>query len=229
MSSKAGSFHLRQILGLVLALLFFAGLGTDLSAQTEYAVMIREAGTKKVYYGAGQTSKTTHSSRLFGVSTIDFSDPFERPITFRAVLHAKRSGKAFVFAPRPLADEPEYQGTSYLVDAGAKAGRWDMQALVSQDPNFPLWIFPQGKTTSVQLVNGGVFRALALKYSSPFAFGVKEDEQIAINATAGVLTLDPALSRELNALAPANFVDARQKLINLLTSKGWVNWGEDAF
>ena len=197
-------------------------------AQTEWAVMIREAGTKKTYYGGGQTSAATHKTRLFGVSTIDFSDSFERPITFRAVLHAKKNGKNNVFAPRPMADEPEYQGSSWLLNAG-KAGLMDMQALVSQDPNFPLWIFPQGKTSSVQLVSGGAFRSLALRYTSPFAFGVKIDEEIALNATAGVLTLDPALSRELNALSPSDYLDARAKLINLLLSKGWINVGEDAF
>jgi hypothetical protein len=200
----------------------------SLFAQTEWAVMIREAGTKKTYYGDGRTATATHDSRLFGVSTIDFSDSFARPATFRAVLHAKKDGKKNVFAPRPLADEPEYQGTSWLLNAG-KTGWMDMQALVSQDPAFPLWIFPQGKASSVQLVTDGALRSVALRYASPFAFGVKTDEEIAVNAAGFVLTLDPALSRELNALSPSDYLDARNKLINLLLSKGWINKGENSF
>jgi len=215
-------------IGKIISIAVFCLLAAPVFAQTEWAVIIREAGTKKTYYGDGTTATAKHTSRLFGVSTIDFSDSFARPITFRAVLHAKKDGNKNVFAPRPLADEPEYQGTSWLLNAG-KTGWMDMQALVSQDPAFPLWIFPQGKASSVQLVTGGALRSLALKYTSPFAFGVKTDEEIALNATAGVITLDPSLSRELNALSPSNYLDARDKLINLLLSKGWINKGEDNF
>jgi len=213
-------------LGLIFSSLLLPG---ELAAQTEYAVIIREAGTKKTYFGDGGTSKETHDSRLFGVAKINFADSFAREIEFRGVLHARKVGNQFFFAPRPLADEDEYHGTSYLVNGGPRAGILDMQTLMAQDPQKPVWFFPQGKAGPVQLVNSGSFRQLATRSVSTFAFGCDIGENVAMNATGVIVTLDPALSRQLNALSPAGLVDAGTKLISLLTAKGWINAGEDAF
>jgi len=215
---------------LIPGLIFFCLLLPGrLVAQTEYAVIIREAGTKKTYFGNGGTSKETHTSRLFGVAKINFADSFARGIEFRGVLHARKVGKQFFFAPRPLADEDEWHGTSYLVNGGPRTGILDMQALMAQDPQRPVWLFPQGKAGPVQLVNSGSFRQLATRSVSRFAFGCDIGENVAINATGTILTLDPALSRELNALSPTGLIDAGTKLISLLTAKGWINAGENAF
>lgn len=208
---------------------FSVGVPSLLPAQTEYAVIVREAGTRKTYVGDGTTTKDSHDSRLFGVARIDFSNAFARAIGYRAVLHARKIGRQNIFAPRPLADEPEYLGTSYLLNGGGRTGLLDMQVFVSQDPLRPAWIFPQGKAVPVQLVNAGTTRLMALRSTSPFAWGLAVAEEVAVNANGIVFTLEAALSRELNALSPGSLLDARTKLINLLSGKGWVNAGEDAF
>lgn len=192
-------------------------------------MIIREAGTRKTVVGAGSSFKDSHDSRLFGVARIDFSNAFAREVGYRAVLHARRIGRQNFFAPRPLADEPEYLGTSYLLNGGGRTGLLDMQVLVSQDPLRPAWIFPQGKASAIQLVTSGSTRQMALRSTSPFAWGLAVAEQVAANASGIVLTLDVKLSQELNAVSPTSLLDARTKLINLLSGKGWVNSGENSF
>lgn len=70
---------------------------------------------------------------------------------------------------------------------------------------------------------------MALRSTSPFAWGLAVAEQVAANASGIVLTLDVKLSQELNAVSPTSLLDARTKLINLLSGKGWVNSGKNSF
>lgn len=215
----------------ITAAIFLFALGGvvpgKLSAQVEYAVMVREAGTKKTFYGGGTTSRDSHKTRLFAVSRIDFSNSFARTFTLRGICHVKKSGRATVFSPFSNTD-PEYTGTSYLVSAG-KSGLMDMMVVTADDPNETVWYFPQGKASVTTLSTGGANRLMSLRATSPFAFLVDTGEQIVGTATGLVITLDPSLSRELNALAPSNLDDAGSDLITLLTGKGWVNQGFDAF
>jgi hypothetical protein len=206
------------------------GLGfgaTELAAQTEYAVMVREAGTRKTFYGGGTTSRGSHNSRMFIVCRIDFSNPFARTITLRGICHVKKSGRTTIFSPFSNTD-PEYTGTSYLVDAG-KSGLMDMMVVTANDSDEKAWYFPQGKASVTTLSTGGANRLMALRATLPPAFSVDTNEQIVEIATGMVITLDPSLSRELNALSPSDLIDAGSDLISLLTGKGWINQGFDAF
>lgn len=211
---------------LFLAALFVV-LPNKLSAQVEYAVMVREAGTKKTFYGGGTTSRDYHKTRLFAVSRIDFSNSFARTFTLRGICHVKKSGPVTVFSPFSNTD-PEYTGTSYLVNAG-KSGLMDMMVVTADDPNETVWYFPQGKASVTTLSTGAANRLMSLRATSPFAFLVDTGEQIVGTATGLVITLDPPLSRRLNARNPADLNDAGDKLIDLLEESGWTNQGLDAF
>lgn len=213
---------------LAVTLFVFSG-ASHLFGETDYAVIIREPGTKKTYVGDGSTIRGSHDSRLFGVAAIDFSDFWERSIQYRAVLHARKTGKQMRFAPRPLVDSPVYSGTSFLVDAGGRTGYMDLQTFASEDPQKPAWVFPQGKASLVQLKPAGPDRWMALRSTSPCGFGIDIGERIAVQSTGMVFTLETGFSRELNALSPSDLLDARAKLIELLISKGWLNDGEDAY
>jgi hypothetical protein len=212
---------------LLVSATFGLGLGaSELAAQTEYAVMVREAGTKKTFYGGGTTSRDSHKSRLFAVCRIDFSNPFARTITFRGICHVKKSGRTTIFSP--VSNPRELTGTSYLVDAG-KSGLMDMMVVTANDSGEKAWYFPQGKASVTTLSTGGANRLMALRATLPPAFSVDTNEQIVEIATGTVVTLDPSLSRELNALSPSDLIDAGSDLISLLTGKGWINQGFDAF
>lgn len=224
-ANSAVSPYFSRSLGL-LALVWLAGTGT-LPAQVEYGVMVREAGTRKTFYGGGATSKESHSNRLFAVIRIDFSDSFARDFTLRGICHVKKSGRTMVFSPFSNTD-PEYTGTSYLVNAG-RSGLMDMMVVTANDPTETVWYFPQGKASSVSLSSGGANRSMALRATSPFAFLVDASEEIVGNAVGLVITLDPALSRDLNARSPADLNEAGSDLIDILEGKGWINQGFDAF
>ena len=210
----------------VIALVLSLGAG-ELPAQTEYAVYIREAGGRKTYFGEGQARNATHTSRLFGIARIEFSGAFERPFTFLGILHAKKQGRANVFAPFSDRD-PVYAGVSYLADIG-RGSRMESLVLSVDEPNKKVWLFPQGRASAVQLVANGASRMMALRMVAPFAFWVEPAEQTFVNQLAGVVILDPALSRRLNARSPTNLGDAGDKLITLLSEDGWQNRGFDAF
>ena len=204
------------------------GLGTsELAAQTEYAVYIREAGGRKTYFGGGQARNATHTSRYFGIARIEFSGSFERPFTFVGILHAKKQGRVNVFAPFSDRD-PTYTGVSYLADIG-RGSRMESMVFTVDDPNKKVYLFPQGRASSVQLVTNGASRMMALRMVAPFAFWVEPSAQRFINQLAGVVTLDPVLSRGLNARNPTDLEDAGDKLITLLEERGWQNQGLDAF
>lgn len=81
----------------------------------------------------------------------------------------------------------------------------------------------------MQLVSNGAFRTVALRMVAPFAFWVDPERQRFVNQIGGMVTLDPALSRRLNARSPANLGEAGDKLITLLEESGWINQGLDAF
>lgn len=204
-----------------------AALPSNVLAQVEYAVMVREAGTRKTFFGGGATFKDTHTNRLYYVSRIDFSNPFARAFTTRGILHAKKSGRTMAFSPFSNT-EPEYAGTSYLVNAG-RSGLMDMMVVTADQPSETTWLFPQGKASAVTLRDGGATRFLALRAISPFGFLVDTVEQIVGNATGFLFTLDPALSRRLNARNPSDLEDAGGELIDLLEESGWINQGFDAF
>jgi len=207
---------------------FCLGFGaTELAAQTEYAVYIREAGGRKTYFGGGQARNATHTSRLFGIARIEFAGAFERPFTFRGILHAKKQGRANVFAPFSDRD-PTYTGVSYLADIG-RGSRMESMVFTVDEPNKKVWLFPQGRASSVQLVTNGANRLMALRMVAPFAFWVEPSAQRFVNQLAGVVTLDPVLSRGLNARNPADLEDAGDKLITLLEERDWQNQGLDAF
>ena len=210
---------------LMLTTLFITAFGTHLNGQTEYAVMIREPGTKKTYYGDGGTSKGSHKYRYFCVCEVDFSDSFQRSLAVCGVLEAKKNGSRYVFSP--VSDRnPLYSGTSYLLDIG-KGNFMEMLALSASDPEETVWYFPQGKASNVQLVSGGSFRKMATRLTSPFGFGVNTYDQTAMNATAITITLDADLSRRLNAPNPGNVPAAGDKLIAILEGLGWLNLGFD--
>jgi len=209
---------------LMLATLFITVFGAHLNGQTEYAVIVREPGAKKTYYGDGGTSKGSHKYRAFGVCQVDFSNSFERSLTVCGVLEAKKSGSSYVFSP--VSDRTIYSGTSYLLDIG-KGSFMEMSVLAATDPEETVWYFPQGKASNVQLVNGGSYRKMATRLTSPFGFGVNTYDQTAMNATAITITLDADLSRRLNARNPGNVQDAGDKLISILEGIGWVNLGYD--
>jgi hypothetical protein len=209
----------------IIATLFITVFGTHLNAQTEYAVIVREPGTKKTYYGDGGTSKGSHKYRLFGVCQIDFSNSFQRSLAVLGILEAKKSGSSYVFSP--FSDQHSlYSGTSYLLDIG-KGSFMEMSVLSSTDPEETVWYFPQGKASNVQLVSGGSYRKMATRLTSPFGFGVNTYDQTAMNATAIAITLDLDLSRRLNAQNPSNVDDAGDKLITILEGLGWTNLGYD--
>jgi hypothetical protein len=209
----------------ILATLFITVFGAHLNGQTEYAVMVRERGTKKTYYGDGGTSKGSHKNRLFCVNQIDFTDSFQRSLAVSGVLAAKKTGSRHVFSPYSDRN-PLYSGTSYLLDIG-KGTFMEMLALSASDPEETAWYFPQGKASNVQLVSGGSSRKMATRLTSPFGFGVDTYGQTAMNATAITFTLDADLSRRLNAQNPGNVQDAGDKLIAILESLGWLNLGFD--
>ena len=209
----------------IIATLFITVFGAHLNAQTEYAVIVREPGTKKTYYGDGGTSKGSHRYRSFGVCQIDFSNSFQRSLAVLGILGAKKSGSSHVFSP--FSDRnPLYSGTSYLLDIG-KGSFMEMSVLSSTDPEETVWYFPQGKASNVQLVSGGSYRKMATRLTSPFAFGVNTYDQTAMNATAITITLDADLSRRVNAQNPGNVGDAGDKLITILEGLGWTNLGYD--
>jgi len=209
----------------IVATLFITVFGAHLNAQTEYAVVVREPGTKKAYYGGGGTSKGSHKYRYFCVCEVDFSDSFQRSLAICGVLEAKKSGSSYVFSPNSNRN-PLYSGTSYLLDIG-KGSFMEMSVLAATDPEETVWYFPQGKASNVQLVSGGSYRKMATKLTSPFGFGVNTYDQRAMNATAIAITLDADLSRRLNAQNPGNVEDAGDKLITILEGLGWTNLGYD--
>jgi hypothetical protein len=101
--------------------------------------------------------------------------------------------------------------------------------VTANDSDEKAWYFPQGKASVTTLSTGGANRLMALRATLPPAFSVDTNEQIVEIATGTVVTLDPSLSRELNALSPSDLIDAGSDLISLLTGKGWINQGFDAF
>jgi hypothetical protein len=209
----------------IITTLFITVFGAHLNGQTEYAVMVREPGTKKTYYGDGGIGKGSHRYRSFCVCQIDFSDSFQRSLAVCGVLGAKKNGSRHVFSP--VSDRnPLYSGTSYLLDIG-KGNFMEMLALSASDPEETAWYFPQGKASNVQLVSGGSYRKMATRLTSPFGFGVYPYGQMAMNATAITFTLDADLSRRLNAQNPGNVQDAGDKLIAILEGLGWLNLGYD--
>jgi len=210
---------------LMVVMLFITVFGTQLNGQTEYAVMVREPGTKKTYYGDGGTSKGSHKYRYFCVCEVDFSDSFQRSLAVCGVLEAKKSGSSYVFSPNSNRN-PLYSGTSYLLDIG-KGSFMEMSVLAATDPEETVLYFPQGKASNVQLVSGGSYRKMATRLTSPFGFGVNTYDQTAMNATAITITLDADLSRRLNAQNPSNVEDAGDKLITILEGLGWMNLGYD--
>ena len=219
------STYLCRFLGLV-ALVWLAGTGT-LPAQIEYAVLIREPKTRKTYFGEGTVRNGTHDSRLFGVSRIDFANPSGRTFTFQGILHAKKQGRVHVFSS--FSDRnPTYTGLSYLLDVG-RGKRTESLVLTANDPDEKTWLFPQGTASSVQLVTGGTARTMATKLVSSFGFAIDPLRPLAGNYFGMTVTLDPALSRRLNARSPADLTDAGNKLITLLVEDGWQDRGFDTF
>lgn len=207
---------------------FGLGLGaSELDAQTEYAVYFREAGGRKTYFGQGRSRNDTHTSRLYGVARIEFTDAFARPFTFLGILHAKKQGRGNIFAP--FSDrEPTYSGVSYLADIGG-GKRMESMVFTVDEPDKKAWLFPQGRASPLQLVTNGSNRMMALRMVAPFAFWVEPSAQTFVNQPGGVVILDPVLSRGLNARNPADLEDAGDKLITLLEENNWQNRGLDAF